>query len=189
MTVALGWETARETGPGLQAFSGALLLSMNPSRHILATVALLLAGCATAPPLTTPVGHVPDLKGAWTGTWGGAPLTLLVLEQEDESASGGGVSLGPWLLLGDRLPGVSGVLTYTVHEDAVSVNVKGRLGDWNGKLTLVLDPATTNGAQITLTHVDERRLAGTGTSRARWEPQGAVELVRQGAARPAGARP
>ncbi len=162
---------------------------MNPSRYILAALTLLLAGCATTPPLTMPARPVPDLKGTWTGTWGGTRLTLLVLEQEDESSSGGGVSLGPWLLLGDRLPGVSGVLTYTAREEAISVNVKGRLGDWNGKLTLVLDPATTNGAQITLTHVDERRLAGTGTSRASWEPQGAVELVRRGAARPAGPRP
>lgn len=117
-----------------------------------------------------------------------AAVTLIVVEQEDESSSGGGVYFGPWLLLGERLPGVSGVLIYTVRGEAVSTNVKGRLGDWNGALTLVLDVATPSGAQITLTHVDGRRLAGTGTSRASWEPQGAVELVRRGAERPAGAR-
>ena len=54
----------------------------------------------------------------------------------------------------------------------VSVNVKGRFGDWNGGLTLVIDALTQNGEQLVLTRLAEDRLTGTGTSRLRWEPQG-----------------
>jgi len=111
----------------------------------------------------------------------------LVLEQEETPTSG--VYVGPWLLFGQQLPGVSGVLTFTVRDEAISVNVRGRLGDSNGRLTLVLGPLTVNGEQITLTHVDEHRLAGVGTSRPSWEPQGRVELVRQAAGGPSGVRP
>ena len=57
--------------------------------------------------------------------------------------------------------------------------VQGRLGISNGRLTLVLEPATANGGWIGLTRLDENRLAGTGTARIRWEPQGPVELIRQ----------
>ena len=111
----------------------------------------------------------------------------LLLEADPET--GCWVYVGPWLLFGQQLPGVSGVLTFTVGNEAISVNVRGRLGDSNGRLTLVLDPLTVNGEQITLTHVDEHRLAGVGTSRLTWEPQGPVELARQAADGPSGVRP
>src|SRR2546427_5479311 len=101
-------------------------------------------------------------------------------------ASTSNVYVGPWPLFGKPLVGLSGVLTFTVGNEAISVNVRGRLGDSNGRLTLVLDPLTVNGEQITLTHVDEHRLAGVGTSRLSWEPQGPVELARQAAS---GVRP
>jgi hypothetical protein len=153
---------------------------MNPrSHHLLAVgLTLLLGGCATTPRLSVPATPVPDLRGTWTGSWGGTPLTLFVLQQEDAGPSGG-VSLGPWQLVGQPLPGLSGVLTFTVGAEAISVNVQARLGDWNGRLTLVLEPLTPNGEQIILTHVDEHRMTGRGTSRVNWEPQGPVELVRQ----------
>ncbi len=150
-------------------------------------LALLFGGCVSTPSLTRPVSQVPDLRGTWTGTWGGTPLTLVVVTQEEAPTSG--VYVGPWLLFGQQLPGVSGVLTFTVGNEAISVNVLGRLGDSNGRLTLVLDPLTVNGEQITLTHVDEHRLAGVGTSRLTWEPQGPVELARQAADGPSGVRP
>ena len=139
---------------------------------------MLLGACAPTPPLTTPVGSVPDLRGTWKGTWGGTPLTLVVLEQQD-AAPADGVSIGPWHVLGRDLPGVSGVLTFTVRGEPVSVNVQGRLGSSNGRLTLVLEPLTVNGGQITLAWRGEHRLAGAGTSPMSWEPQGPVELVRQ----------
>jgi hypothetical protein len=89
-----------------------------------------------------------------------------------------GVFLGTWHVLGRELPGVSGVLTSTVRGEAVSVNVQGRLGDSNGRTTLVLAPVTVNGGRMTLTHLRDHRLAGEGTSQMWWEPQGPVELAR-----------
>jgi hypothetical protein len=148
-------------------------------------LATMLSACATTPPLTMPPSLLPDLRGTWTGTWGGTPLTLVVLEQQ-QATSADGVSLGPWQLLGRELPSVSGVLTFTVRGQPVSMNVQGRLGDWNGRLTLVIEPTTVNGGQITLGLADQNRLTGTGTSRVSWEPQGPVELVRQAAGGPRG---
>ena len=144
---------------------------------VLATA--LLAACSTAPPpLAAPAGRLPDLRGTWTGTWAGAPLTLVILDQSD-AAPVEGVSVGPWQVFGRNLPGVSGILTVKIRSEMVSVNVQGRLGISNGRLTLVLEPATANGGWIGLTRLDENRLAGTGTARIRWEPQGPVELIRQ----------
>jgi hypothetical protein len=159
------------------------------SRLFASSLLLLLAGCGSTPHLTPPTGSVPDLRGVWTGTWGGTLLTLLVLKQEDQESTSGGVTVGPWALAGQRLPGVSGVLTYTVRGQAVSVNVWGPLGDWNGTLTLVLHPETPNGQQIVLTRVDEGRLTGAGTSPLSWDPQGPVDLVRQAPGGGSGARP
>jgi len=75
--------------------------------------------------------------------------------------------------------GVSGILTFSVRDEAISVNVQGRFGDANGRRTLVLDPQSGYGQQVTLTRVDPDYMAGVGTSRANWEPSGPVELVRQ----------
>ena len=46
------------------------------------------------------------------------------------------------VLLGARC---SGVLTFSVRGGAISANVQGRLGESNGRLTLVLGPVTANG--------------------------------------------
>lgn len=159
------------------------------NRFLAVGLTVLLGGCAAATaPLTTPRGPVPDLRGTWTGTWGGTPLTLFVLKQEEAPGSGG-VYFSSWPLFAQRLPGLSGVLTFTVQGEAVSVNVQGRLGDSNGKLTLVLDPLTPNGEQLTLTYLDAHHLIGVGTSRLTWEPGGPVELVRQISDGAGGARP
>lgn len=145
----------------------------------LLVVAALLGACSTAPPpLATPAGRLPDLRGTWTGTWAGTPVTLVILDQSD-AAPVEGVSVGPWQVFGRNLPGVSGILTVKIRSEMVSVNVQGRLGISNGRLTLVLEPATANGGWISLTRLDENRLAGTGTAQMRWEPQGPVELIRQ----------
>ena len=87
------------------------------------------------------------------------------------------------------MPGLSGILTFTVQGEAVSVNVQRRPGDSNGKLTLVLDPLTPNGEQLTLAHLDAHHLIGVGTSRLTWEPEGPVELVRLISDGAGGARP
>ena len=161
---------------------------MNLGWRALPLVALvtLLSGCATTtPPQTMAPSFLPDLRGTWAGTWSGTPLTLVVLEQQ-QATPADGVFLGPWQLLGRELPSVSGILTLAVRGEPVSVNVQGRLGDWNGRLTLVFDQVTVNGGQITLGLADQHRLTGAGTSRASWEPQGPVELVRQAAGGPRG---
>jgi hypothetical protein len=75
--------------------------------------------------------------------------------------------------------GVSGILTFTVRDEAISVNVRGRFGASNGQRTLMLDPLSGYGQQIMLTRVDSDYMSGIGTSRASWEPSGPVELVRQ----------
>jgi hypothetical protein len=121
---------------------------------------------------------MPDLRGTWTGTWGDAPMTLVILEQ-DNAAPGNGVWLGPWQLLGGALPGVTGVLSVRIRTEMVSVSVRGRLGASNGRLTLVIEPATVNGGWLSLAQSGENRLAGTGTAQMSWEPQGPVELMRQ----------
>ena len=145
---------------------------------LVATIWALLGACAAPPPLATPVGPMPDLRGTWTGAWGGAPVTLVILEQQDAEPVDG-VSVGPWPIFGRSLPGVAGILTVKIRSEMVSVNVQGRLWISNGRLTLVLEPATANGGWISLTRLDENRLAGTGTAQMRWEPQGPVELIRQ----------
>jgi hypothetical protein len=142
-------------------------------------IALLLGACA-GPPRLAPAaaGPMPDLRGTWTGTWGGAPTTLVILEQSDAEPVDG-VWLGPWQMVGPDLPGVTGVLTVRIRNETASVNVRGRLGTWNGRLTLVIEPATVNGGWLSLAQPEENRLAGTGTAQMSWEPQGLVELIRQ----------
>ncbi len=116
-------------------------------------------------PNPTATDPVPDIRGTWRGTWAATPLTLLILSQEETPVPG--------------MFGVSGILTFSVRDEAISVNVQGRFGDANGRRTLVLDPQSGYGQQITLTRVDPDYMAGVGTSRANWEPSGPVELVRQ----------
>ena len=152
------------------------------TRALTVLFALSLAACATEPRLGQPQNVIPDLRGTWQGTWGGEPVTLLVLEQGG-TARQGGISVGPWALTGAGLPSLGGVLTFPSNGAPVSVNVQGRFGDWNGGFTLVVDALTRDGQQLVLTHVTTDRLRGTGTSRQRWDPEGSVELARAGQTR------
>jgi hypothetical protein len=145
---------------------------------LVAAISALLGACAAPPSLAAPAGLMPDLRGAWAGTWGGTPVTLVILEQRDAEPVDG-VTVGSWHVLGRNLPGVAGILSVKIRNEMVSVNVQGRLGAPNGRLTLVLEPATVNGGWISLTRLEENRLAGTGTAQMSWEPQGPVELIRQ----------
>jgi len=145
----------------------------------LLVVAALLGACSTAPPpLATPAGRLPDLRGTWTGTWAGTPVTLVILDQSD-AAPVEGVSVGPWQVFGRNLPGVSGILTVKIRSEMVSINVQGRLGTSNGRLALELVPATVNGGWISLTRLGENRMIGTGVGQMSWEPRGPVELIRR----------
>jgi hypothetical protein len=118
-------------------------------RSGLFVLAVLLTACSTAPPpLAPPDGHLPDVRGTWTGTWGGAPVTLVILDQTD-AAPVEGVSVGPWQVFGRHLPGVSGILTVKIRSEMVSTNVQGRLGLANGRLALVSSrplPPTAGGS-------------------------------------------
>jgi hypothetical protein len=105
-------------------------------------------------------------------------VTLVILDQSD-AVPVDGVSVGPWQVFGQSLPGLSGILSVEIRNEMVSVNVRGRFGTWNGRLTLVLEPATVNGGFLSLVRLADDRLTGTGTAQMSWEPQGPVELIRQ----------
>lgn len=143
---------------------------------------LLLAGCAggPAPPAPHPASTtaIPDLRGTWTGTWGGTPLTLVVVEHQ-EFGGYSGIYLGPVPLLGRPVPGVSGVMTCTVEGHPVSASVQGWLGSSGGVLTLVLNARTLHGSQWLRLTPMEQHLSGTGESEFRWGPRGGVQLIRR----------
>ncbi|MGH7391144.1 MAG: hypothetical protein ACREM3_17055 [Candidatus Rokuibacteriota bacterium] len=147
----------------------------------IAVLVLAPAGCAQtvdlAPP--PPATEVPDLRGTWTGTWGGAPVRLVVSEQK-ELGDYSGVSVGPVQVLGRRLPGVSGVITSTIAGAPVTARVDGWLGYRGGRLTLLLNATTPDGRQqLVLARAADDRWAGHGESDFAWGPQGPVELRRQ----------
>lgn len=144
-------------------------------------VVLLLAACSTAPPLPPPIPLAPaavgTLIGTWTGMWGGTPATLVIVEQNVVPASSG-VYVGPVQVLGQPVPGVSGVLTSLIGGAPKAVNVQGYLGSAGGRLALVLTADAIDGRQyLTLTRTDDGRLAGTGHSDFPWGPQGTVLLA------------
>jgi hypothetical protein len=151
---------------------------MSLVRLVLLALLVAVAGCESAPPAPPPTGSVPDLRGTWTGTWGGAPVTLVVTGEEDVGA-GSGVYLGSWQVLGQRNPGLSGVLTTTVRGERVSLAATGRLTSNAGRPAVLLTATGPAGAQeLRLTHVAPDRLRGTGESSYAWGPRGVAELTR-----------
>jgi hypothetical protein len=153
---------------------------------VAAATSLILAGCAGTsepggPQLPSTLA-VPDLRGTWTGTWGGTPLTLVVLEQKEVDTRSG-VYVGPVQVLGQRVPGVVGVMTSVIDGSRVSASVEGWLTtSARGGLALLLSTRTLEGRQwLTLAIVESHRLVGRGESEFRWGPRGAVELIRSAA--------
>jgi hypothetical protein len=144
------------------------------------TVAALvaaLAGCQTMPPAPPEGVAVPDLRGTWTGTWGNGPATLVIRDQASVHGARG-LYAGPWQILGETRPNVSGILTFTLRGEPVSTSMEGWLG-YSGGLRLVVEAtAPSGGRQELVLDVDDGRLTGTGTSTFRWAPQGAVALTR-----------
>ncbi len=151
-------------------------------RIIALGLALWLAACASgsgAAPHASSMGPPPpDLRGTWSGTWAGAPLTLVVMDQAELGASG--VYLGSYLVLGQPVPGVSGVMTSTVAGQPVSAAVTGWLGSSGPAVTLLLQARTLHGTlRLTLTRAQADRLVGKGESDFSWGPRGDVELSRR----------
>jgi hypothetical protein len=148
---------------------------------IVALVTTALTACVSGTPLPAPpTGPVPDIVGTWRGTWGGEPAALLVTDQTAEAAHSG-VFAGGYQILGQRRPGLSGVLTSTIRGAAVSSRAEGWLGhDARGRLLLVVQTDTPDGQQrLTLARVSEDELQGTGESSFRWGPKGPARLTRQ----------
>jgi len=149
-----------------------------PALRRLALVVAVLGGCVTVAPTAPPI-VVPDVRGLWTGTWGGTPLTLTVIDQSDDSGTASGVYAGPYLILGGRSPGLSGVMTYTARSEQVTVNVEGRFGTVAGTLALIVESAAPAGnQQLVLSQLASDHMIGTGKSKFDWGPQGPVELKR-----------
>lgn len=153
------------------------------ARHAVLGLVLLLAGCAGSHgPMAPPPGatlDIPDFRGTWTGTWGGSAVSLVITEQEDQDWRSG-VYLGSMQVLGQRAPGVSGVLTSAVPGGRVSATIRGWLTtSGRGAVTLLLEASTVDGMQhLTLTSGPPDRLAGQGDSEFRWGPRGPIELMR-----------
>ena len=146
-------------------------------RLVVAVLALVAAGCAPLPP---PAVSPPDLRGTWVGTWAGAPLTVVVTDQQAGHGDSGLV-LGAWQVLGEEYPTVSGMLTASIRGEPVSTHVTGRLADaGGGRLLVSLHARSVAGEQrLTLRLREGDRLEGTGDSQYDWGPRGSVQLVRR----------
>ena len=158
-------------------------VTIGPMRRVALAVVLLLAGCAGLEPLP-PTVPVPDLRGTWTGSWGGTPVSLVIVEQGDVGGSSG-VYVGPLpvdaVFGGRRDPSVWGVITCTVRGQPVSASVQGRLGRLTGGTAIVLEASVPDGVQrLVLNRVAPERLEGHGDSSFAWGPEGRVELTRAG---------
>ena len=148
-------------------------------RGPLIALALLIAGCATGPELTPPELALPDLRGTWTGTWGGTPLRVIVLEQK-EGPGDASLMIGPWQVLGEQYPLVRGVMTCTVRGEPISTATAGLVGQSGRRLIVAFRARSSAGdLRLTLRLVDADRLEGTGESQFGWGPQGAVQLARE----------
>jgi hypothetical protein len=147
-------------------------------RGLTLVLALVLAGCASGPPVGPPAVSAPDLRGSWTGTWGGEPLALLLTEQTIGPGESG-VMLGPWQVLGEPYPTVAGVLTSSIRGERISTHAEGLLGQSGGGIVLTLRARSAAGDQrLTLRLVDPDHLRGSGDSQYRWGPQGPAQLTR-----------
>jgi hypothetical protein len=146
-------------------------------RLVVVALALITAACAELPP---PAASAPDLRGTWTGTWGGAPLTMVVTDQRAGHADSGLV-LGPWQVLGQPYPTVSGILTASIRGESVSTHMDGQLTAADGgRLVITVRARSAAGEQrLTLRLREGDRLEGTGDSQYAWGPRGPVQLVRR----------
>ena len=149
----------------------------------LAVLAVLVASCssvATLPPPPPPGTAVslPDMRGTWRGTWGGAPAALLITDQQTTGGSSG-LYIGNYQVLGQERPGVSGILTSQIDKTQTSVRAAGWFGGAGNQLTLVIVADSPSGQQrLTVRPDGPDRLVGMGDSSFSWGPNGPIELRR-----------
>jgi hypothetical protein len=148
---------------------------------------VLLASLASAqqPPPSSPPGW-PDLSGTWKGTWAGAPTTLVIFKRSEAAFVGqalSGFSNFAQTVVGQNDGEVKGTLSTDGRGGPQSVTVTGRMGIFNGRLTLVLNaqPGWTwsDSQEIVFTTVTPQQLAGNGTTTQQWGPSGAIDLRRE----------
>lgn len=154
-----------------------------PASAALLGLLLAFAACTgrvIPPPPPAPGTTVPDLRGTWTGTWGGTPVALLIAEQAEAGASAGGLYVGGAHVLGQRQPTVAGVLTFTGPRGTTTTHARGWVGVEARRVRLLV-VATPGAGDMTLDLVlgPDGRLTGTGQSAFRWGPHGAVTLTRR----------
>lgn len=143
--------------------------------------AVFIAACTTPLPQPPPPGAgiaMNDIRGSWRGTWGGAPVSLLITDQE-ASAGYSGLYVGNYQLLGHRRPGVSGILTSQIGDAQTSVRAYGWFGGVDDQLTLRIVADSPGGQQrLTLRPDGPDRFVGTGDWSFTRGPNGPIELTR-----------
>jgi len=152
-------------------------------RSALVVIALLAAACELAAPLPQPPppgsgATIADIRGSWRGTWGGAPASLLITEQQI-AVGDSGLYVGNYQVLGRERPGIAGILTSHIDNAQTSVRAYGWFGGVDGQLTLrVLADSPSGQQRLTMRPDGPDRLVGTGDSSFRHGPQGPVQLIR-----------
>jgi len=148
---------------------------------IVLAAALLASACTTPLPQPPPAGAgavIDDIRGSWRGTWGGAPVSLLIANQL-VSAGYSGLYVGTYQILGHERPGVDGILTSQIDGAQTSVRAYGWFGGLEGQLVLRLFADSPSGQQrLTLRPDGPDRFVGMGESSFRRGPSGPIELVR-----------
>ena len=141
---------------------------------------IAVTGCESArspaPPPPTSYDPGGELTGTWTGSWGGTPLTLVIVEHT-EGAPYSGLYFGPWLIAGGRYPGIAGVLTYASRGVPTSVRFDGWIYSSRPFTVLVRAEALDGQLDVHLRGAGADRLIGEGQSTFRWGPRGPVELT------------
>jgi hypothetical protein len=118
---------------------------------------------STLPPPQPPgTVSIPDMRGTWRGTWGGAPATLLITDQQTAGYSG-----------------LHGILTSQIDKAQTSVHASGWFGGAGNQLTLVILADSPSGQQrITVRPDGPDRLVGRGESSFARGPHGPIDLRR-----------
>ena len=119
---------------------------------------------STVPP-SAPRGtavSIPDMRGTWRGTWGDAPASLLITDQQTAGSSG-----------------LYGILTSQIDKAQTSVRASGSFEGAGSELTLVIVADSPIGEQrITVRPDGPDRLVGVGESSFASGPHGLVDLRR-----------